>query len=77
MTRVWEVSFRNIVIEGDCLVLINCLKSSRIVSYVLFELGILVADILSLSKSFSFISWSHTKRLGNEVAHGTSSADQI
>ncbi|KAJ8427351.1 hypothetical protein Cgig2_016217 [Carnegiea gigantea] len=66
MRRVWEAGYRNAIVEGGNLKLISKLKSK---SNLNNELGLIIDEIMSLSNSFSFISWSHVKRDGNRVAH--------
>ena len=52
--------------EGDSQVVIMALNSK---SPVLAPYGSLLQDSLSLANSFSKLSYSHTKREGNTVAH--------
>ena len=61
-----EAGIANLIVEGDCLSLINLLKSSKVQDTFI---GFLIQDILSLAASFSFCSWSFEKRAGNKVAH--------
>ena len=50
---------RHMIIEGDCLPLINMLKTHQIHgTYV----GFLVRDIISFTENFDFVSWSFVKR---------------
>ena len=60
MTRAWEANYRNVIIEGDSLMLIS--KSKRKGS-INNELGLFIDEIVSLLNSFSFVSWSNTKRV--------------
>ena len=62
-----EVGVDRIVIEGDSSVVTEALRfnNARLASY-----GLLVEDAKLLEKSFSELSYSHTKRKGNKVAHG-------
>jgi len=53
-------------VEGDCLELIQKLKSKTIHDNFV---GLVVKDILDLIESFSFYSWSYIKRGENKVAH--------
>ena len=61
-----ELGIAEAVLEGDSQVVIMALNSK---SPVLAPYGSLVQDSLSLSNSFSKLSYSHTKRDGNPVAH--------
>ena len=61
-----ELGIAEAVLEGDSQVVIMALNSK---SPVLAPYGSLVQDSLSLSNSFSKLSYSHTKREGNIVAH--------
>ena len=61
-----EAGIANLIVEGDCLTLINLLKFSKVQDTFI---GFLVRDILSLATSFSFCSWSFLTRAGNKVAH--------
>ena len=62
----YEVGVRNIVIEGDCLVLIQMLQSSSIDESTA---SLFVKEILAFVNQFEFYSWSFVKRGGNRVAH--------
>lgn len=64
--RAWEAGYGNAIVEGDNLKLISKLESKRSLNN---ELGLLIDEIMSLSNSFSFISWSHVKRDGNRIAY--------
>ena len=61
-----ELGIAEALLEGDSQVVIMALNSK---SPVLAPYGSLVQDSLSLSNSFSKLSYSHTKREGNTVAH--------
>ncbi|XP_074282762.1 uncharacterized protein LOC141607307 [Silene latifolia] len=56
----------NIVVESDCLQVVEALQKSRPGRSV-FDL--VLADIFSLRSSFNSIVWSFTSRLNNGVAH--------
>ena len=61
-----EAGFDNIVLEGDCLPLIQLLGKTKVQdSFV----GFIIKDILSLVGSFSFCSWSSVTSGGNWIAH--------
>jgi len=57
---------RNIIIESDCLQLIQMLKSKSIYDSLV---GLFIQDIISFVANFDFFSWSFVKREGNQVAH--------
>ena len=61
-----ELGIAEAVLEGDSQEVTMALNSK---SPVLAPYGSLVHDSLSLSNSFSKLSYSHTKRKGNTVAH--------
>ena len=61
-----ELGIAKAVLEGDSQVVIMTLNSK---TYVLAPYGSLIQDSLTLSNSFSKLSYSHTKREGNTVAH--------
>lgn len=64
--------FHHLEVEGDCLTLIQKLKSKKVeASFV----GFIVVDILTLALSFEFISWGFVKRKGNKVAHALAHFD--
>ncbi|KAJ8447046.1 hypothetical protein Cgig2_033615 [Carnegiea gigantea] len=50
---------RHMIVEGDCLPLINMLKTHQIHD---MYVGFLVRDIVSFTKNFDFVSWSFVKR---------------
>ena len=54
-----EAGIKNLIIEGDCLSLINSLKMKRTLDNFLH---FIVADILSLTACFDFYSLSFVKR---------------
>ncbi|KAL2929275.1 hypothetical protein RDABS01_034686, partial [Bienertia sinuspersici] len=58
--------YDNIIVESDCLQVINFLQKG--VSYY-SDLAIVINDVLSYCSLFKSLSWSHVKRRGNAVAH--------
>ncbi|XP_074301146.1 uncharacterized protein LOC141632499 [Silene latifolia] len=56
----------NIVVESDCLQVVDALRKSRTGRSV-FDL--VLDDIISLRSSFNSVIWSFTSRLNNGVAH--------
>ena len=61
-----EVGIFEAVLEGDSLLVMTALKAKN---PRLAPLGLLIQDSLTLSSSFSKLSYFHTKREGNIVAH--------
>nr|XP_023881219.1 uncharacterized protein LOC111993612 [Quercus suber] len=63
---VAEVGVDRVVIEGDSSVVMEALRSNNagLASY-----GLLVEDAKLLERNFSELSYSHTNRKGNNVAH--------
>ena len=61
-----EMGLSDVVLEGDSSLMMAVLNSKypSLASY-----GLLLQDTLSLSSVFSKLSYSHTKREGNTVAH--------
>ena len=59
----FEFGAHNVIIEGDCLLLI---RSRQIHDTFV---GSLVRDVLSFIEHFDFISWFFVKRDDNEVAY--------
>ena len=61
-----EMGLFDVVLEGDSSLMMAALNSKypSLASY-----GLLLQDTLSLSSVFSKLSYSHTKRQGNTVAH--------
>jgi len=57
---------RHIIIESDCLQLIQMLKSKSIYDSLV---GLFVQDIISFVVNFDFFSWSFVKKRGNQIAH--------
>ena len=60
------MDIKDAVLEGDSLLVMKELKFKNI-GLALF--GLLLQDSLDLSSGFSKLSYSHTKREGNIVAH--------
>ncbi|KAJ8433803.1 hypothetical protein Cgig2_025966 [Carnegiea gigantea] len=58
--------FTRLVVEGDCISLIDRLKAKEKPSSAI---GFFISDILLVSTSFEFISWAFVRREGNSVAH--------
>ena len=56
----------NVVLEGDSSLVMAALNSK---DPGLAPYGLMIQDSLSLSSVFSKLSYSHTKREGNTVAH--------
>ena len=61
-----EMDIKDAILEGDSLLVMKELKFKNI-GLALF--GLLLQDSLDLSSGFSKLSYSHTKRKGNIVAH--------
>ena len=61
-----ELQFNKVIIEGDSEVVIKSLNSSNVSST---SFGHIVLDIKIFSTTFSEISFFHTRRQGNIVAH--------
>ena len=61
-----EMDIVDAVLEGDSLVVMTTLKSKNT---GLASFGLLLQDSLVLSSGFSKLSYFHTKREGNIVAH--------
>ncbi|KAJ8448575.1 hypothetical protein Cgig2_012219 [Carnegiea gigantea] len=61
-----SVGFLSVIVEGDNLLLMNYLQSGECPNTYF---GILAKEILALSLSFLFVSWSHVRQEGNRVAH--------
>ena len=56
----------DVVLEGDSLLVMAALNSKN---PSLAPYGLMIQDSLSFSLAFSKLSYSHTKREGNTVAH--------
>ena len=61
-----EMDIKEAVLEGDSLQVMQALKFK---DTGLAPFGLLLQDSLDLSAGFSKLSYSHTKREGNTVAH--------
>ena len=61
-----EMDISDVVLEGDSLLVMTALNSKN---PGLAPFGLMIQDSLSLSSDFSKLSYSHTKREGNTVAH--------
>ena len=61
-----EIGLDRIVVEGDSKIVTQALKTKDTgqASY-----GLLIADVCVFERNFSELSYSHTKREGNQVAH--------
>lgn len=61
-----EVGIGRVVVEGDSKMVVQALmsKNSNLASY-----GLLVQDAYVFARNFSKLSYPHTKRDGNKVAH--------
>ncbi|KAJ8451057.1 hypothetical protein Cgig2_026866 [Carnegiea gigantea] len=66
LRRAMAAGIDNVVVEGDCLPLIQALGRNKIQDSFM---GFIIQDILSIACSFRFCSWSFVKRGGNRVAH--------
>ncbi|XP_075662879.1 uncharacterized protein LOC142632326 [Castanea sativa] len=61
-----EVGISEAVLEGDSLLVIKALTSKDV---GLAPFGLLIQDAYKFTSTFSLLSYSHTKREGNQVAH--------
>ena len=61
-----ELGLSQVVLEGDSSIVMSALNSSN---PGLAPFGLLVQDTLNVAIGFSKLSYSHTKREGNSVAH--------
>ena len=61
-----ELGLSQVVLEGDSSIVMSALNSSN---PRLAPFGLLVQDTLNVTTGFSKLSYSHTKREGNSVAH--------
>ena len=67
-----QKGFRDVVVESDCLKVINAInKSSPLLSYLEF----LLHEIEILSHVFSIINFQHVFREANKVAHNLVKVD--
>ncbi|KAL0004551.1 hypothetical protein SO802_012112 [Lithocarpus litseifolius] len=62
-----DIGLNEVILEGDSMVVPQALKSKDL---GLAAYGLLIRDALSFAGIFSEVSYSHTKREGNNVAHG-------
>lgn len=58
--------FSHVVVESDCLAVIQALKANHLGSS---DFHLVLEDIISLLSSFVSVVWSFVKRSGNRVAH--------
>ena len=56
-----------VILEGDSKVVTQALETEEV---GLAAYGLLIRDACTLARNFSEVSYSHTKRKGNKVAHG-------
>ena len=61
-----EVGISEAILEGDSLLVIKALATKDI---GLAPFGLLIQDAYRFTEAFSLLSYSHTKREGNQVAH--------
>ena len=61
-----EVGISEAILEGDSLLVIKALATKDI---GLAPFGLLIQDAYRFTDAFSLLSYSHTKREGNRVAH--------
>ena len=61
-----ELQFNKVIIEGDSEVVIKALNNSNVSST---SFGHIIRDIKIVSVAFREISFCHTRRQGNKVAH--------
>ena len=66
MSFAFELGFRNAILEGDSLGLIQALKSEE---RSLSQMGLLIEDVKMFANNFVSFLYSHMKRNGNRVAH--------
>ena len=61
-----EVGISEAILEGDSVMVIKALatKDTRLAPF-----GLLIQDAYRFTSAFSLLSYSHTKREGNQVAH--------
>ncbi|XP_065623148.1 uncharacterized protein LOC136064818 [Quercus suber] len=62
-----DIGIKRVILEGDSLAVI---KALRVDVSSLSPIGLLIDDVKSLANNFDELSYSHTKREGNQVAHG-------
>ena len=61
-----ELSLDQIILEGDSEITINALSKE---GWESSSFGHIIKDIKSFAAAFNSLSFSHTRRLGNKVAH--------
>ena len=61
-----ELSLDHIILEGDSEITINALSKE---GWESSSFGHIIKDIKSFAAAFNSLSFSHTRRLGNKVAH--------
>ncbi|KAL9225663.1 hypothetical protein vseg_001559 [Gypsophila vaccaria] len=66
MTKARDAGISRVVVESDCLTVVNALNNS---SEGRSELFLILDDIRSLASCFESISWSHIRRIFNKAAH--------
>ncbi|XP_030970311.1 uncharacterized protein LOC115990640 [Quercus lobata] len=62
-----DLNFSKVIFEGDSEIIIKAINKGDLLSS---SFGHILNDINLLSKSFQRVSFCHTRRLGNRVAHG-------
>ena len=61
-----DIGIKRAILEGDSLAVIKALRED---ASSLSSIGLLLDDVKSLTNSFDELSYFHTKREGNQVAH--------
>ena len=61
-----DIGLDNVILEGDSKVVTQALETKDV---GLAAFGLLIRDACTLAGNFSNVSYSHTKRKGNKVAH--------
>ena len=62
-----DIGLDKVILEGDSKVVTQALEIEAV---GLAAYGLLIRDACTLARNFSEVSYSHTKRKGNKVAHG-------
>ena len=62
-----DISKKQAILKGDSLSVIKALRED---ASSISLIGLLIDDVKSLANSFDELSYSYTKREGNQVAHG-------
>ena len=62
-----DLNFSKVIFEGDSEIIIKTINKGELMSS---SFGHILNDINLLSKSFQQVSFCHTRRQGNRVAHG-------